>query len=61
MNHGSDFQEIIRRAGLFRESMILFAAVELDLFSCLEEEPQRASDLAWSATLVPWKSYWMPW
>jgi predicted O-methyltransferase YrrM len=46
MHHDSGFREIMQKAGLFRESMILFAAVELDLFSCLEEEPQQASELA---------------
>ena len=48
-----DFQEIMRKAGAFRESMILFTAVELDLFSCLEEEPQNVLKLADRLKLDP--------
>lgn len=45
-NDMPDFQKIMRKAGAFRESMILFTAVELDLFSSLEEESKNAAKLA---------------
>lgn len=46
MGEERDFQQIMRRAGAFRESMVLFTALELDLFSCLEEGPQNHAVLA---------------
>lgn len=46
MGGEADFQQIMQRAGAFRESMVLFTALELDLFSCLEEGPQNITELA---------------